>query len=184
MLNLKLTDAFFLALLTLGGCAVSSHSPKHSKLIFSEIIKKDGNSQKYCPEVAEGSICKMTWNEAVQFCKSQNAHLPLAREYAEMLKEQGIQILEVSEVKGTAPTGFYLVDCRNEDGLLDAFYMNHSGYQRLPGELENHLLWTASAPPQFPKYAHVYYDQWGGGGGDPQDHLLTKRNALQCVTTK
>ncbi|MGZ3770823.1 MAG: hypothetical protein ACXVCP_15130 [Bdellovibrio sp.] len=59
--------------------------------------------------------------------------------------------------------------------------MNHNGYVRPIDEVGNHLLWTSSIPPKYSQYAHVYYDQWGGGGGDPKDHLLNHQNAVQCI---
>lgn len=124
----------------------------------------------------------LTWQEALEHCKSRNSHLPTAREYANLLRPLGTKILEASEVTGTPPAGYYLVDCKNPDGSLDKFYMNHSGYKRPEGETVNHLLWTSSIPPQHPEFAHVYYDEWGGGGGNPMDHKHSHPNAFQCVS--
>lgn len=148
---------------------------------FSEIISKTVASAKYCPKVKAGDVCLMNWEQAILFCKSRKSHLPTAREYAELIEPRGTQVLETSDVVGAAPAGFYLVDSKNPDGSLDKFYMNHSRYKRPASETKSHLLWTASIPPEYPQYAHVYYDEWGGGGGNRQDHLLNQRNAVQCV---
>lgn len=122
-----------------------------------------------------------TWQEAVDACKRQGTRLPTARDYVDILQAQGITVLEHDEVIGDPPKGYYVVDSRNEDGALDAFFMNHEGYQRSPALKKFHLLWTASTPPGHPEYAHVFYDEWGGGGGDPRDHKKTVRNSYQCV---
>lgn len=124
---------------------------------------------------------KLTWTEAVKFCKERNGHLPTAREYVELLKGHGIKVLEADEATEPTPKDFYLVDSVNEDGTLDKFYMNHKGYKRPSGPARFHLLWTASTPPDHPQYAHVFYDEWGGGGGDPKDHLKTAKNSFQCM---
>lgn len=178
--------ALFLSALLFLGCASSQKNSirqpnNQTTNLFSEIIKKNANSASNCPDVDDGDVCLMTWSQAVLFCKGQGAHLPTAREYAELLLPRGTLILETNEVSGAAPKDFYLVDSLNPDGAHDAFYMNHSNYKRPLEELGNHLLWTASIPPQHQQYAHVYYDEWGGGGGNPQDHLLTHLNAVQCV---
>jgi hypothetical protein len=182
-----LKRTLLLSMLFYVGCASSQKNRNRrpnsqSTILLSEIIKKSSNSASYCPATNDGDICLMTWSQAVLFCKGQNAHLPTAREYAESLLSRGTLILEMSEVSDVIPKDFYLVDCLNPEGVLDAFYMNHRNYKRPLKDSGDHLLWTASIPPQHPQYAHVYYDQWGGGGGNPEDHLLTSLNAVQCVT--
>ena len=148
---------------------------------FSEIVKRDATTKKFCPESKEGQVCLMTWLEAMAYCQNQGAHLPTAREYANLLKPRGTEILEAEKMSGTAPEGFYLVDSHNPDGSRDTFYMSHKNYRRPVDEKGNHLLWTASIPPLHPQYAHVYYDEWGGGGGNPKDHMLGHRNAVRCA---
>lgn len=173
--------------LALFGLVVACASPsvqaeRHpSSAQFTDVVRQSQDSAQYCHEASEGNVCLMNWQEALQYCESQNAHLPTAREYANLIKPRGSQVLEADEVKGEAPKGFYLVESRNAEGSYDSFYMNHSGYKRPAGETENYRLWTASAPPSHPQYAHVYYTEWGGGGGDPKEHLKTYRNAVQCV---
>lgn len=81
----------------------------------------------------------------------------------------------------TLPKNFYLVDSINPDGSRDTFYMNHDGYRKPVGEDGKALLWTSSTPPLHAEYAHVCYEAWGGGGGDPKDHLKTAHNSVRCV---
>jgi hypothetical protein len=144
--------------------------------------RKPAQSKSFGPIVTkDGAELLVTWDEAVAYCKSQKAHLPTAREYLDSLKSSGIRSLERNEVTTQPPPGFYLVDSINEDGSRDGFYMNHSGYQRPANLVKFHLLWTASTPPGHADYAHVFYDEWGGGGGKPHEHKKTYKNSFQCV---
>ncbi len=176
----------FLILLAVVGCSGKQINPDRklaestSQIRLSEVVRKSAASSQFCPSAREGETCLMTWTQAIEFCRNQKAHLPTAREYANLVKSRGTQILEVS-AQATPPAGFYLVDCQNPGGNHDSFYMNHSQYKRSNSESVGHLLWTASFPPQHPQYAHVYYDEWGGGGGKPQDHLMTVQNSVQCI---
>jgi len=173
----------FVAALILSSCAVMmNREPTQADTpVWGEVVKSGKEGARFCPQTPKGSACLMNWADAMKFCESQNAHLPTAREYVNLLMPLGVKVLEKEEVEGAPPAGYYLVDSRNPDGSLDGFYMNHSEYRRPLGETENYLLWTSSIPPSHPKYAHVYYTEWGGGGGDPKDHLLTHKNAIRCV---
>ncbi len=148
---------------------------------LSAIVLKSSSTAGLCPASQIGEPCLVTYKQALSHCRAQASHLPTAREYADWLQTRGVQVLEKKEVNGSAPKDFYLVDCKNEDGTLDGFYLNHTQYQRPANLVRNHLLWTSSSPPGHLEYAHVYYDEWGGGGGNPQDHLKTRRNAFQCA---
>lgn len=164
------------------GCATSKKAEEPKAAVFTEIVKKDAKSAKFCPKSKEGQTCLMTWLEGMSYCQSQGQHLPTAREYIMLLLPRGTQILEMNQVNGKAPADFYLVDSTNPDGKRDTFYMNHKNYKKPADEKGGNLLWTSSVPPQHPKYAHVYYDEWGGGGGNPKDHILSHRNAVRCVS--
>ncbi len=168
-------------LLAFAGCAVSSHRKISSSPKFGAIVRSDSDSKRYCPTANPKEVCLMTWPDALAYCRSQGAHLPTAREWADLIRPFGTKTLEKAEVQGKPPAGYYLVDCLDPDGSAYAFYMNHTAYRRSADERGNHLLWTASKPPSHQEYAHVYYDEWGGGGGDPKDHLLTHPNAVRCV---
>lgn len=159
----------------------SNREPNQVFVQLSEVVKADASAKKYCPGKQKAEECLMTWQQAIEYCKSQNAHLPTAREYTQVLKLRGILVMEAQEVNGAPPPGFYLVDSINPDGSRDTFYMNHINYLRPAGEYKNLLLWTSSTPPDHQQYAHVFYNEWGGGGGNPKDHLKTHLNAVQCV---
>lgn len=173
-----------LSLLFLAGCASASgaqrapsqEAPKLGPLVVSAADTKD-----LCPDAAEGEACLVTWQEALQACEARGGHLPTARDYVAHVSALGTVVLEGAGVNGMPPPGFYLVDSVNPDGSRDAFYMNHQNYRRPADQVGNHLFWTASRPPLHPQYAHVYYDEWGGGGGKPEEHRLEVRNAFQCV---
>ena len=157
-----------------------------TKLVFSKIIKKDEKndkeSAKNCPAMRDGDICLMNWDQAMEYCKSQNARLPTARDYANFLLKYEIKVITEEECKAK-PKDFYPVFSVHDDLPDDNFCMNHKGYKRPDGETESHLLWTSSMPLQSRKHAHVFYDQWGGGGGKDDDHRKAARNSVQCVTT-
>ncbi len=156
---------FPMTVLILSGCATAARIPAERPAL------------KWGP-IEPGEV---TWDQAMAICKERGDRLPTARDYVNVLLSQGILVLEKSEVQGNAPEGYYPVDSVHEDGSTDFFYMNHEGYRR-PQRLEKfHRLWTASMPPQFRMAAHVFYDQWGGGGGKKEEHLKNFKNSFQCV---
>ena len=151
---MKLILIFIATSPLLFGCAASpgnfgkaetqARSRADDSFVLTEIVRNDQLSRSLCGDVNPGEICRATWAESVQFCKDQGMHLPTAREYAELLRSQGTRTIEIAEVPdGKAPAEYYLVDCENEDGTKDAFYMNHSEYRRPESLVGNHLLWTA-----------------------------------------
>ena len=157
------------------------HPAQAEVIQIDPIVLKSSKTSNLCPDEPNGSACRTTWQKAVNYCKSIQGHLPTAREYADVLRASGTKTLERVDVSGAPPAGYYGVDCKNEDGSSDFFYMNHSEYVRPATQNGNHLLWTASTPPGHAEYAHVYYDEWGGGGGNPADHLKSKLNSFQCA---
>lgn len=164
-----------LALGSLTGCATSADRSEEAS-----VARKSAAADIRLGPIAAEAV---TWQEAIDACKGRGERLPTARDYVDLLRARGITVLEREQVLGEVPKGYYLVDSRNEDGALDAFFMNHDGYRR-PSELTAfHKLWTASTPPSHADYAHVFYDEWGGGGGDPREHKKSFRNHFQCVET-
>ncbi len=155
-----------------------ARDPAQAAVMSSVIVQGEVKTS-----ICEGSStsCLATWSDAVAFCKSQGGHLPTAREYAAALKPAGTKTIDTIQANVAPPAPYYLVDCVNEDGSKDSFYMNHSEYHKPAGQIENHLFWTASSPPGHLDYAHVYYDEWGGGGGNPVDHLKSHFNSFQCI---
>jgi hypothetical protein len=169
-----------IVLMALSACASTTRDPGSSGSRFGEVVRRDSSNASLCAS-GEGDTCRMTWDQASAYCTAQGGHLPTAREYARLLAPRGSRILELAEVTGTVPPGYYLVASVNPNGERDDFYMNHEEYRRPEGEKENLLLWTASVPPTHPQYAHVYYNEWGGGGGDPRHHRKDYPNSVQCV---
>lgn len=121
---------------------------------------------------------RMTQPDAVKYCAKRGAALPITREFGMLAQAHGSKgLLEVSDVKGTPPEGYYKVD--SQDG--DTFYFNNSGYQAPKGPLGTDSFWTATIVTGKPQYAHVYYGKLGGGGGTPEEHKLTYKHAVVCV---
>ena len=153
-----------------------------SAATLSQVVRKTSDNAAVCASVAMDEACLMTWADAQSYCSSQGGHVPTAREIGELLPQRGSITLEVTDVKGAAPAGFYLVEGFNPGGAKDAFYLNHSGYKRLASDdQENYMIWTATTPPGYEQYAHVYYNSFGGGGGEKEDHLKTHPNNVMCV---
>lgn len=182
---MKYAITLSLSCFLLSGCATDlgqQREPSQTNAGLGPVVVATAATQKHCPSSAPGEACLVTWQQARQICEEQGGHLPTAREYVAHVRALGTLVLETAEVgAGSPPAGYYLVASVNPDGSRDAFYMNHQGYRRPETDRENYLFWTASRPPQHLQYAHVYYNEWGGGGGKPEEHLLERRNAFQCV---
>ena len=149
---------------------------------MTDVARKDQSNSQFCPTAKLGEVCQMKWTDAIAYCLSQKSHLPTARELAELLPARGSKTLEKKDVTGPAPAGYYLVEGVNPGGKQDAFYLNHSGYKRLPeDDQHDYLIWTATTPPGYDDYAHVYYNSFGGGGGEKEDHNKSHPNAVMCV---
>jgi hypothetical protein len=169
--------------LVVSACAVSQTGMRHPDQAkkIGAVVRKTATTASYCPEASAGAACLMNWKSALTYCEALGGHLPTAREYANSLLPLGTKILETNQVSGSPPDGYYEVECSNPKGAYDSFYMDHSGYQRPASDKENFLFWTSSVPPKHPEFAHVYYNEWGGGGGHPQDHRKDRLNAVQCM---
>lgn len=180
------------AVLHLGFLAYS----EPSKLALEEIVTS-AEAKNFCDEVDASDACLVPWDKAVAYCREHNSHLPSASEYAEFLTQFGIRVLSIEEFNGAGGVtelkpaeiaglprkdGFYKVACEpSSDGRDESFYMNDYNYVR-PIELNgNHRIWTASSPPGHSEAAHVVYDEWGGGGGKPVEHLKSAYNAFRCA---
>lgn len=174
----------------------------HSSLAYSapvelgEIVTSE-EAGRFCDGVDSSGACLVDWAKALRYCRERGSHLPTAFEYASSLTQFGIRLLSVdefthqagflelmpSEISGLPrKDGYYLVACEpNQNAADTTFYMNDFAYARPAGLPGNHKIWTASSPPGHPEAAHVVYDEWGGGGGKPVEHLKNQLNALRCV---
>lgn len=165
----------FLLVLTLAACASAGREYRRwpSSVELTEPAMKDGKPWL------------MDWESAMQYCKDMGGHLPTAREYTQWLKKYGVKTLEAHEVKaGADATGYDPVDCKNPDGTEEVLYVNSKGYTFPPHSKRKLLFWTSSVPFKHPQFAHVYYEEWGGGGGKPEEHRKSYLNAVMCVRGK
>ncbi|MBX9569656.1 MAG: hypothetical protein K2X77_12210 [Candidatus Obscuribacterales bacterium] len=151
------------------------------------IVKRDARSAKYCPDLKDGEVCKMTQEDAARFCKEQGGHLPSTREFAMAMNPQAILEHDYveKELNGVAPPGFYKVASQDENGKIDSFYFNNDLLTRkLTGELSKLSFWTSSIVLGKPDYAHVFYGPLGGGGGTPEDHERSVKHAVLFIGDK
>lgn len=179
-----------------GSTKKSEARQPNNQLELSEIVTT-AEAGKYCEGVGAGGACLVSWNKASRYCEDRGSHLPTATEYVRYLTQFGIQFLSVEEFNATPgllelkPTeivgvprkdGFYRVACaKNADGSDPTFYMNDFHYRRPAGLPGNHKIWTATSPPGYEQAAHVVYDEWGGGGGLPAEHMKSAKNAFRCA---
>lgn len=152
---------------------------------FTEMVRKDAASGKYCADAAEGDVCRMSHPDAVKYCAETAGGLPMTRAFGMYAQAQGSKgLLEVADVekrlKGVLPEGYYKVDAENGD----TFYFNNAGYKAPEGPMGTESFWTASIVTKKPQYAHVYYGKLGGGGGTPEEHRLDYRHAVVCLAKK
>lgn len=156
-------------------------------LMDKNIVRKDDRSAKYCPELNDGDVCKMTQEDAANYSAAQGGHLPSTREFAMAMNPDAILEKDYVDkrLNGVAPVGFYPVDSQDENGKIDSFYFNNSLITRkLTGEISQLSFWTSSIVLGNPKYAHVFYGSLGGGGGTKEDHERSVKHAVLFVTDK
>lgn len=181
--NLALT-----LLLLFPACASGPHHrdlSSETAPLFGPIIRHAADTTPFCPEARVGGICKMTQENALKACEALGNHLPTAREFGAYSQANGAKgILEVKNQKEKAPAGYYRVDSINPGEVRDDIFFSHEGYDPSRGNLGQHLYWTASLVPANQQYAHVFYGEWGGGGGDPKEHRRDFKHAVRCVVDR
>lgn len=156
-------------------------------LADKNIVRKDDRSAKYCPELNDGDVCKMTQEDAAKYSAEQGGHLPSTREFAMAMNPNAILEKDYVEndLNGVAPPGFYKVDSQDENGKIDSFYFNNSLITRkLTGEISQLSFWTSSIVTGNPSYAHVFYGALGGGGGTKEDHERSVKHAVLVIGDK
>lgn len=156
---------------------------------FSSTVRKDSSSEALCPSANDGDVCYMTQPQAEQYCMERDSLLPVARTFGEYSAAKGAKgILEVAEVEalpnGEPPDGYARIDSIDPGGVLDSLYFSHEGYDPGSDGLEEDLFWTASLVASNTDYAHVFYGEWGGGGGEPDEHKLDYLNAVRCLANE
>ena len=129
------------------------------------------------PDIKDGDVLMVTWDQAMHLAKKYHWHIPTTRECAQIQNPDGL--LEEKYVKkvlgGEVPEGYYKVSSKN-GWKKDVFYFKNEDVQHTIGT--NFAFWNASRGLTKREYAHVFYRDKGGGGGELEDHLRTKLHAL------
>ena len=114
--------------------------------------------------------------DAIQYCWIEGAHLPSARELAQLSMSLGATGIMVScgsdslchPVNETNPAG------------SDSFNFSYAGYQRPPGDLGNNWFWSSSVYSYYPDSA------LGLSGFDGRIQTfypgITENIAVRCVS--
>ena len=125
-----------------------------------------------------GAVVMMTYDEAMQYAKEHNSRIPTTRDVAMYMNPKAI--LEESQVDPkNIPYGYYRVGGIN-NGKTDTFYFNNEmeGKRKLEGEIAKLAFWNSTVALGATEYAHVFYGILGGGGGEKEDHLRSKKHAV------
>lgn len=152
-------------IILLVGLQIVSVTARAEQLTFLDIARD-----------ASGEVMYMKRSDAVQYCANLEAHLPSARELAQLSMSLG--------AKGIVDTCHSVQDCyeigsiQNTDGSEDKFYFSFSGYQRPAGELGNNWFWSSSVT-RFNPYIAFVLD--GRPGYIETADGINYRLAVRCV---
>lgn len=143
----------------------------------------------------DGSVLKVNHKKAMKLAEELRGELPSARDTAWAMNPQAILEEDYikNELKGAVPKGFYSVPGEDAKGKRDVFYFNNDQSPELPGELAKNSYWTSTYAlgkrgGWFKQgkifshgYAHVFYGQLRGGGGEKEDHRLDTKHAVLVI---
>lgn len=138
---------------------------------------------QYCSRTErDDGACLMTQKNAIDYCVSVGAHLPSARELAQLSRSQGAKgILSdseyVTEKRGSDKGKAYQITAKNLDEKIDNFNFSYAGYQRPSDSLGNHWFWSSSVNPYDSYYAFYFYGVIGVVDIDVRDNF----SAVRCV---
>ena len=124
---------------------------------------------------ADGRVKTMNQAYAMQYCASQGAHLPSARELAQLSMSLGAK--GIVDSCDSSDNKCYPIKAINADGRADSFNFSCAGYQRPEGELGNNWFWSSSVNSNFSDYAFYL----SGDNG----YVVYVRNdivAVRCVS--
>lgn len=129
------------------------------------------------------ALNKMTYQDAKEYCSTNFKSLPTVRDFAEWSIANGaVGILDQKIIdSGNIPDGYYLVASVYDNGSTDSFYFSHQGFRKPKQSIPDDSYWTLSTMPQNHEYAHVFYTAFGGGGGKPEEHKKSFKNAVICL---
>ena len=194
MLN-RLFSILALTLVTCGTYAATVDNftlPEHGKLevrldariqkigiapAFGSIVKKDATSEKYCSNGSNtGEICYMTQQNAIDYCASQQNHLPSAIEMA--LLSQSFQAKGLYSNCPNNDSRCYHIRAKNLDQSIDEFNFSYWGYTQPEGDLGNNWFWTSSVDPDSPDVGFIF-DGEAGDVNHNYNHIYY--SAVRCV---
>lgn len=107
-----------------------------------------------------GKVMYMNQSEAIKYCANQGAHLPSARELAQLSMSLGAK--GIVDSCGYDKRTCYKVDSiENADGSKDEFYFDYSGFEIPTGDLGDKWLWSSSVKSFNPDFAFVFHRHFG-----------------------
>ena len=124
---------------------------------------------------AYGKVKFMNQANAVQYCSAQGAHLPSARELAQLamsLGAKGIVDSCGSENK------CYSVKATNANGSSDSFNYSYAGYETPDGDLGKYWFWSSSVNSNYSDNAFYFI----GDNGYVDNYYRNNFNAVLCVS--
>lgn len=125
---------------------------------------------------ADGSVKTMNQADAIQYCASQGAHLPSARELAQLSMSLGAK--GIVDACDSSDSSCYSVKATNADGSSDNFNFSYAGYQRPAGELGNNWFWSSSVYSNHSDFAFGL----NGNFGVVVSAYRSSNYAVRCVS--
>lgn len=125
---------------------------------------------------ADGSLKYMNHADAIQYCSSQGAHLPSARELAQLSKSFGARGIVRSCGLDKKCLSILAI---NADGTSDSFNYSYAGYQRPSGDLGDGWFWSSSVLPVVSNGAYGLNTDYGAIDVGVVDHDSTVRCVLR-----
>jgi hypothetical protein len=123
-----------------------------------------------------GKVKYMSQEEAAQYCASQGARLPSARELTQLSVSLGAK--GIVDSCGSEWSCAKRKHIQNADGTNDEFYFNYSGYQPPAGDLGNNWFWSSSVDSRYPEFGFFFN---GVDGGIFMNLWVNRRHAVRCV---
>ncbi len=120
----------------------------------------------------------MSQSDAVHYCASQGAHLPSARELAQLSTSLGAK--GIVDGCGSTDISCYSVKATNTDGNEDRFDFSSAGYRRPEGELGSNWFWSSSTHPRISAFAFFL----NGSDGDVVYIYRNGLYAVRCVSLR
>lgn len=140
------------------------------------IIKENATSKKYCSDVTNG-ICLMTQDKAIDYCISQENHLPSATELVQLSVSLGSRGL-VDSCSGETDATCRQIATNFLNRKSDIIYHSYSnaGYKQPIGELGNHRIWSCTLDGRY--LIPVRFD---GADGRVYHSSSDMPSAVRCV---